>query len=114
MAFPPELRPPSPVVFWAFRIMVGLGLLMAAVGLWAAWLRVRGRLYASAWLRRAVVAMAPAGFVALLAGWTVTEVGRQPFTVYGVLRTADSVSPVGMPGVASSLTAFVLVYLIVF
>jgi cytochrome d ubiquinol oxidase subunit I len=113
-AFPPELRPPAPVVFWAFRIMVGLGLLMAAVGLWGAWLRVRGQLYVSAWLRRVVVVMAPAGFLALLAGWTVTEVGRQPFTVYGVLRTADSVSPVAMPGVASSLAAFIVVYLIVF
>jgi cytochrome d ubiquinol oxidase subunit I len=113
-AFPPDMRPPAPVVFWAFRLMVGLGLLMAAVGLWAGWLRARGRLYTSPWLRRAVVAMAPAGFVALLAGWTVTEVGRQPFTVYGVLRTADSVSPIGIPGVAGSLAAFVVVYLIVF
>ena len=94
--------------------MVGLGLLMAAVGVWAAWLRVRGRLYTSRWLRRAVLAMAPSGFIALLAGWTVTEVGRQPFTVYGLLRTADSVSPVGLPGVAVSLAAFVVVYAIVF
>ncbi len=112
--FPPQDRPNSPVVFWAFRIMVGLGLLMAAVGVWAAWLRLRGRLYASPWLRRAVLAMAPSGFIALLAGWTVTEVGRQPFTVYGLLRTADSVSPVGLPGVATSLAAFVAVYAIVF
>ena len=112
--FPPQNRPISPVVFWAFRIMVGLGLLMAAVGVWAAWLRLRGRLYASSWLRRAVLAMAPSGFIALLAGWTVTEVGRQPFTVYGLLRTADSVSPVGLPGVAVSLAAFVAVYAIVF
>ena len=112
--FPPQDRPNSPVVFWAFRIMVGLGLLMAAVGVWAAWLRLRGRLYASPWLRRAVLAMAPSGFIALLAGWTVTEVGRQPFTVYGLLRTADSVSPVGLPGVAASLAAFVVVYAIVF
>ncbi len=112
--FPPQDRPNSPVVFWAFRIMVGLGLLMAAVGVWAAWLRLRGRLYASPWLRRAVLAMAPSGFIALLAGWTVTEVGRQPFTVYGLLRTADSVSPVGLPGVAASLAAFVAVYAIVF
>ena len=94
--------------------MVGLGLLMAAVGVWAAWLRVRGRLYASPWLRRAVLAMAPSGFVALLAGWTVTEVGRQPFTVYGLLRTADSVSPIGVPGVGASLAGFVVVYAIVF
>lgn len=112
--FPPQDRPNSPVLFWAFRIMVGLGLLMAAIGVWAAWLRVRGRLYASPWLRRAVLAMAPSGFVALLAGWTVTEVGRQPFTVHGLLRTADSVSPVGLPGVAASLAGFVAVYAIVF
>jgi cytochrome bd ubiquinol oxidase subunit I len=102
------------VVFWAFRIMVGLGLLMAAIGIWAAWLRVRGDLYASPWLRRAVLAMAPSGFVALLSGWTVTEVGRQPFTVYGLLRTADSASPIGLPGVAVSLAGFVIVYAIVF
>jgi len=112
--FPPEDRPNSPVTFWAFRIMVGLGLLMAAIGLWAAWLRTRNRLYASVWLRRAVLAMAPSGFVALLAGWAVTEVGRQPFTVYGLLRTADSVSPVASPGVAVSLVAFIFVYAIVF
>ncbi|MEJ0019356.1 MAG: cytochrome ubiquinol oxidase subunit I [Acetobacteraceae bacterium] len=112
--FPPEDRPFAPVVFWAFRLMVGLGMLMAGIGIWAAWLRLRGRLYASVWLRRALVAMAPSGFIALLAGWTVTEVGRQPFTVYGLLRTADSVSPVGTPGVALSLAAFVTVYAIVF
>jgi cytochrome d ubiquinol oxidase subunit I len=112
--FPADERPYSPVVFWAFRIMVGLGLLMAAIGLWAAWLRVRRRLFASAWLRRAVLAMAPSGFIALLAGWTVTEVGRQPFTVYGLLRTADSVSPVGTPGVGVSLAGFIIVYAIVF
>ena len=111
--FPPQDRPNSPVLFWAFRIMVGLGL-MAAIGAWAAWLRVRGRLYTSPWLRRAVLAMAPSGFIALLAGWTVTEVGRQPFTVHGLLRTADSVSPVGLPGVAASLAGFVAVYAIVF
>jgi cytochrome bd ubiquinol oxidase subunit I len=112
--FPPQDRPPSPVVFWAFRLMVGLGFLMAGVGLWAAYLRIGGRLYTSRWLQRIALAMAPAGFIALLAGWTVTEVGRQPFRVYGVLRTADSVSPVGLPGVAVSLAGFVAVYLIVF
>ncbi len=112
--FPPQDRPPSPVVFWAFRVMVGLGFLMAALGLWAAYLRMGGMLYASRWLLRSALVMAPSGFIALLAGWTVTEVGRQPFTVYGVLRTADSVSPIGLPGVASSLAGFVVVYLIVF
>ncbi len=58
--------------------------------------------------------MAPAGFIALLSGWTVTEVGRQPFTVYGMLRTADSVSPIALPGVAVSLAGFAIVYFIVF
>ncbi len=74
----------------------------------------RGRLYHSDWLLRVMVAMGPAGFVAVLAGWTVTEVGRQPFTVYGMLRTADSVSPIALPGVAASLAAFAMVYFIVF
>jgi cytochrome d ubiquinol oxidase subunit I len=112
--FPRRDRPYSPVVFWAFRIMVGLGLLMVTVGLWAAWLRLRGRLYSSPWLFGVAIAMAPSGFIALLSGWTVTEVGRQPFTVYGLLRTADSASPIALPGVATSLAALVVVYLIVF
>jgi cytochrome d ubiquinol oxidase subunit I len=111
---PPADRPYVPVVFWAFRVMVGLGLLMATVGLASLILRRGGRLYRAEWLQRIVVAMAPAGFLALLAGWTVTEVGRQPFTVYGLMRTADSVSPVGLPGVATSLAAFAVVYLIVY
>jgi cytochrome d ubiquinol oxidase subunit I len=113
-AFPPEDRPYAPVVFWAFRVMVGLGLLMAAVGLAGLVLRRGGRLYRAEWLQRVVVAMAPAGFVALLAGWVVTEVGRQPFTVYGLMRTSDSASPVGLPGVAVSLAAFAVVYLLVY
>ncbi len=113
-SFPPQDRPNSPVMFWAFRIMVGLGLLMVALGGWAAWLRARGLLYESRWLRYAALAMGPSGFIALLAGWTVTEVGRQPFTVYGLLRTTDSVSPIGLPGVAASLAAFVVVYAIVY
>lgn len=113
-SFPREDRPFSPVVFFAFRIMVGLGLLMAACGLAGAWLRWRGALFTTRWLKRLMVAMAPAGFIALLCGWTVTEVGRQPFTVYGLLRTAQSASPIGAPGVAVSLAAFAVVYLIVF
>lgn len=112
--WPPEDRPYSPVVFWAFRVMVGLGVLMAALGITGLWLRYRRRLYDSVWLYRAMVAMAPAGFIALLAGWTVTEVGRQPYTVYGLLRTVDSTSPIGAPGVAASLAAFAIVYLSVF
>jgi cytochrome d ubiquinol oxidase subunit I len=84
------------------------------VGLASLWLRWRGQLYQQRWLSRIVVAMGPAALVALLAGWVTTEVGRQPYTVYGLLRTVDSMSPIGAPGVAVSLAAFVVVYLLVF
>ncbi|KAB0679736.1 cytochrome ubiquinol oxidase subunit I [Aureimonas leprariae] len=106
--------PPVPVVFWSFRVMVGLGFAMLALSLWSLWARWRGTLYASPWLHRAAVAMGPAGFVAVLAGWVTTEVGRQPFTVYGLLRTAESASPLQAPAVAASLVAFVLIYFAVF
>jgi cytochrome bd ubiquinol oxidase subunit I len=112
--WPPEDRPNAPIVFWSFRIMVGAGLLMIGLGLASLILRWRGRLYDARWFHGWTIAMGPAGFIALLAGWITTEVGRQPFTVYGLLRTADSVSPIGLPGVASSLVAFVGVYLLVF
>lgn len=113
-AFPPQDRPYAPLVFWAFRIMVALGFLMAGVGIASLVLRRGGRLYHARWLQWLMVAMAPAGFIALLAGWVVTEVGRQPFTVYGLLRTTDSVSPIALPGVATSLAAFAIVYFIVY
>jgi cytochrome d ubiquinol oxidase subunit I len=110
----PRDRPPARVLFWSFRLMVGLGTLMVLVGLASLWLRVRRKLFETPALLWAAVAMAPAGYIALLAGWVTTEVGRQPYTVYGVMRTADSLSPVGTPGVAISLAAFVLVYVTVF
>ncbi|RTL71079.1 MAG: cytochrome ubiquinol oxidase subunit I, partial [Hyphomicrobiales bacterium] len=113
-AFPKEDRPNAAIVFWSFRVMVGLGLAMAALGLWSLYERVRGTLYESGWLHRAAVVMTPAGFGAVLAGWITTEVGRQPFTVYGMLRTVDSVSPIAAPAVGASLVAFVLVYFAVF
>ncbi|MEA3120266.1 MAG: cytochrome bd ubiquinol oxidase subunit [Paraburkholderia sp.] len=112
--FPPRDRPYSPVVFWAFRIMVGLGLLMAMLGIGSLVLRWRRALFSASWFHRAMVAMGPSGVIALLCGWTVTEVGRQPFTVYGLLRTADSISPIGAPGVIVSLASFGVVYLTVF
>ncbi len=112
--WPPEERPPVAIVFWSFRIMVGLGSLMALVGLASLWLRFTGRLYASPLMLRSVVAMGPAGFIAILAGWITTEVGRQPYTVYGLLRTADSVAPIALPAVSASLAAFIVVYFIVF
>ncbi|SFS77105.1 cytochrome ubiquinol oxidase subunit I [Methylobacterium sp. yr668] len=106
--------PPVPIVFWSFRIMVGLGMLMLLLGALSLLARWRGALYAWRPLHRFAVAMGPAGFVAVLAGWITTEVGRQPYTVYGLLRTAQSVSPLHAPAVAASLTAFVVIYFAVF
>jgi cytochrome d ubiquinol oxidase subunit I len=106
--------PPVPIVFWSFRTMVGLGLLMLLLGAWSLLARLWRGLFDWPWLHRLALAMGPAGFVAVIAGWVTTEVGRQPYTVYGLLRTADSVSPLQAPAVASSLLAFIAVYFIVF
>ena len=84
------------------------------LGLFSLWMRWRGRLYQSRLLHLFAMAMGPAGFVAVLAGWVTTETGRQPFTVYGLLRTVDSASPLAAPAVGSSLIAFVIVYFAVF
>ena len=111
---PLDRQPPVAVVFWSFRIMVGLGFLMLFVGLWSLWARFRGKLDTSDWLHRVVVAMGPAGFIAVLAGWVTTEVGRQPYTIYGQLLTSDSISPLAAPAVGTSLIAFVIVYFTVF
>ncbi len=113
--FAPRDRPPVAVVFWAFRVMVALGVAMIALGAWGAWLcwRRSGPENSRAFLR-AAVAMGPAGFVAVICGWIVAEVGRQPYTVYGILRTEDSVSPVGAGQVSASLVAFMVIYAIVF
>ncbi len=111
---PRENWPPVPITFWSFRIMVGLGFLMMGLGLLSAWMRWRGQLYSSRFLHGFAMLMGPAGFIAVLAGWITTETGRQPFTVYGLLRTADSASPLAAPAVGSSLLAFVIVYFAVF
>ena len=103
-----------PIVFWSFRIMVGLGMLMLLLGVVSVAARVRRKLYDWRPLHRFALAMGPAGFVAVLAGWVTTEVGRQPFTVYGLLRTEHSVAPLAAPAVAASLLAFVAVYFTVF
>jgi cytochrome d ubiquinol oxidase subunit I len=110
----PEDRPPADIVFFSFRLMVGLALLMFALGIWSFIARARRRLYDWRWLHRFAVTMAPLGFVATIAGWVTTEVGRQPWVIYGLLRTRDAVSPIGTPGVTGSLIAFVLVYFSVF
>jgi cytochrome d ubiquinol oxidase subunit I len=112
--FPPQDRPYSPIVFWTFRIMAGLGMLMLLLSLTGLALRKGGRLYETRWFQRWALCMGPSGLIALLAGWITTEVGRQPWTVYGVLRTTDSVSPLDAQQVGTSLLTFVIVYFMVF
>jgi cytochrome d ubiquinol oxidase subunit I len=108
-------RPPVAPPFYAFRIMVGIGIIMLAVAILGQILQLRGRLFATGWFLRLCESVAPLGFVAVVAGWVTTEVGRQPWTVYGLLRTADSVSP-SLTGtdVAISLALYVVVYLLMF
>ncbi|MBU3079222.1 cytochrome ubiquinol oxidase subunit I [Sphingomonas quercus] len=113
-SLPKADRPPARIIFWSFRIMVGLGLLMIALGMWSLVARLAGRLYDWRWMHRLALALGPAGFVAVIAGWVTTEVGRQPWVIYGQLRTADAVSPIAAPGVGGSLIAFVLIYFSVF
>ncbi|MES1923758.1 cytochrome ubiquinol oxidase subunit I [Salinisphaera sp. T31B1] len=112
--FPRSERPPVAPIFFSFRIMVGLGILMLIAGMSGLWLAWRRRLFDTPWYHRYLVAMTPSGFIAVLAGWITTEIGRQPYTVYGLLRTSDSVSPVGAPSVLATLVTFVVVYGIVF
>lgn len=111
---PDDEEPPVAIVFWSFRIMVGFGFAMLGVGIWSLIQRFRRKLYEDKWLARVSMLMAPSGFVAVLAGWITTEVGRQPFTVYGLMRTSDSLAPVQAPAVAASLIAFIVVYFFAF
>ncbi len=113
-AFAREDRPPVWITFWAFRVMVGVGLIMVALGVWGAAAWALKRLDQARWYHRALVLAAPSGFIAVLAGWISAEVGRQPYVVYGVLRTADAASPVAAGAVAASLMFFMIVYAIVF
>jgi cytochrome d ubiquinol oxidase subunit I len=112
---PPDRQPPVVVVFWAFRVMIGVALAMAAIVLAALWLRYKRTLYNTPWFQWLGLAGAPLGFIAVLAGWTVTETGRQPWVVYNKLLTQDAVSP-SLTGsnVALSLAVYVPVYLFVF
>ena len=114
-AVPASERPPVKPVFYAFRVMVGLGVLMLLLAFASLWAWRRGRLFESTWLLRGWSWMIPSGFVALLSGWYVVEIGRQPYVVYGLLRTSDAVSPgISAAAVMSSLAAFAIVYAIVF
>jgi cytochrome d ubiquinol oxidase subunit I len=114
--WPVQDRPPVGPPFFAFRIMVGIGILMLLVAIAGQVLmRSNGRLWRSDGFLRLCTWFAPLGFVAVISGWVVTEVGRQPWTVYGLMRTADSVSP-SLTGhdVAISLALYVIVYLVMF
>ena len=113
--FAAEDRPNALIVFWSFRVMVGLGMLMVLLSLTALWLRKKGSLYESSWFHKFALIMGPTGYIALLAGWVTTEVGRQPWVVYGVIRTKDGLShTVTADQVGLSLIIFVLVYTVVF
>ncbi|MCW7760296.1 cytochrome ubiquinol oxidase subunit I [Photorhabdus luminescens] len=112
--FPPEDRPNALMVFWSFRVMVGLGVLMIIAGFWGLWLRYKKRLYQSKAFLRFIFLMAPSGLIAILAGWFTTEIGRQPWVVYGLLRTKDAVSAHGEIHMSISLLLFIAVYSSVF
>jgi cytochrome d ubiquinol oxidase subunit I len=113
--FPRADRPPVWIVFWAFRIMVAMGLLMLAVGLVGAVLALTGRLGTSRWFHRLCLLATPSGFIAVVMGWVTAEVGRQPYVIYGQLRTADAVTPLlPVASVATTLVLFVVCYAIVF
>lgn len=103
-------RPPVPYVFFAFRFMVGIALLLVLIALLGLYLRLRGRLYDTRWFAALCAFSSPLPFLAILSGWTVTEVGRQPYVVYGYMRTADAIAPVAAGSVAASLALFIIVY----
>ncbi|MCF1868844.1 cytochrome ubiquinol oxidase subunit I, partial [Klebsiella pneumoniae] len=112
--FAPEDRPNSTIIFWSFRIMAGLGMLMICLGLLSVVLRKKKKLYTSPIFLRFTLLMGPTGLIAILAGWFTTEIGRQPWVVYGVQRTKDAVSAHGDLQMSLSLLAFILVYFSVF
>jgi cytochrome d ubiquinol oxidase subunit I len=112
--FAPEDRPNATIVFWTFRVMVGLGMLMILTGLWGLWLRARGRLYQSRAFLHLVVWMGPSGILAILAGWYTTEIGRQPWIIQGLMRTADASSGHSFAQMSLTLTLFVVVYFALF
>ncbi len=111
----PEDRPHVATVFWSFRIMVAIGFLMVAIALISLVLRWRGTLYEARWFHRLCTLMLPLPFVAVLAGWITTEMGRQPWVLYELMRVEDAVTPSLTGGVAlTSLIVYVIVYAIIF
>ena len=112
--FAPEDRPNSTIVFWSFRVMVGLGMLMLLLGVWSLWLRSRQRLFRSKLFLRFAVMMGPSGLIAILTGWYTTEIGRQPWVVYGVMRTKDAVSNHSALALSTTLIVILVMYFAVF
>jgi cytochrome bd ubiquinol oxidase subunit I len=112
--FAPEDRPNSTIVFWSFRVMVGLGVLMLSLGVWGLWLRWRQRLFRSKLFLRFAVVMGPSGLIAILTGWYTTEIGRQPWIVYGVMRTKDAVSSHSALTLSTTLIVIIVMYFVVF
>lgn len=110
-AIPDDEQPPVAIVHIAFQIMVGIGFTLLGVGLWGAWLAWRRReLPTHPWFQRALMACGPLGFIAIEAGWTVTEVGRQPWIIHGVMRTEDAVSDV--PNLVVPFVSFTILYIL--
>ncbi|RFC34059.1 MAG: cytochrome bd-I ubiquinol oxidase subunit 1 apoprotein [Candidatus Nitrotoga sp. SPKER] len=112
--WPEDKRPSVNIVFWSFRIMLGIGFTILAMGVWSLYLRNRRRFYETPWMYRAALLMGPAGFIAVLAGWITTEAGRQPYTVYGLLMTSQSVSSINTTAVGITLIAFIMIYFMLF
>jgi len=112
--WPPSEQPPVAIVFWSFRVMLFIGGAMILTGLFGTFLYFKKRLFDTRWFQYWCMAMTPSGFIAILAGWFVTEVGRQPYLVFGVIHTTDGVSPVISEQVAITLLAFILTYIFVF
>ena len=107
--------PPVAPIFYSFRVMVGIGMLMILIGITSTLQYFRGKLFTTRWLHYWWIAMMPSGYLALLAGWFVTEIGRQPYVVYGVIRTAEAVTPSNLSAqVAWSLASFVIIYTFIF
>ncbi|MGH8730072.1 MAG: cytochrome ubiquinol oxidase subunit I, partial [Burkholderiales bacterium] len=112
--FPESERPPVAIVFWAFRIMLAIGALMLFIGFFGLILYRRKRLYDTSWFLRLCTLATPIGFIAVISGWVTAEVGRQPYVVYKLMRTADALSPIAGGSVAASFAGFIAVYAIVF
>lgn len=110
----PDDRPPVLITFWSFRIMVGIGFAMIFTGIVAVILFLRKKLFETTWFQYWCMAMTPSGFVALLTGWFVTEIGRQPYVAYGIIRTSEGISPVISEQIAITLLLFIVTYMFVF